>query len=239
MRSLFRSFERFGVEYLLVGGQASIAYGAATFSEDVDIWVRPESRNVRRLLKALAALRARVYKLTPPLTRAFLLAGHGFHFEVPGRPLPIYLDVLGRPPRVGPFGAARARARRMATGMGRLPIVSIEDLVALKLTRRLSDYEVISNLVLLRLDEEAAPDRAILKWAARHSFRAEDRRDILRRLGATCTLAQCRRRIAAEVVALQARDTAYWRRRIGVLRRLRQADRLLPQGVPVARLVAP
>ena len=36
MRTLFRSFERFGVDYLLISGQASILYGAATFSEDID-----------------------------------------------------------------------------------------------------------------------------------------------------------------------------------------------------------
>ena len=37
MRRLFRSFDRFGVEYLLISGQATILYGAATFSEDVEI----------------------------------------------------------------------------------------------------------------------------------------------------------------------------------------------------------
>lgn len=41
MRSLFRSFERSGVEYLLISGQASVLYGAALFSEDIDIWLRP------------------------------------------------------------------------------------------------------------------------------------------------------------------------------------------------------
>lgn len=38
MRKLFQSFERVGLEYLLISGQASILYGAATFSEDVDLW---------------------------------------------------------------------------------------------------------------------------------------------------------------------------------------------------------
>jgi hypothetical protein len=37
MRNLFRSFDRFGVEYLLISGQASILYGAATFSEDIEL----------------------------------------------------------------------------------------------------------------------------------------------------------------------------------------------------------
>jgi|PlaIllAssembly_1097288.scaffolds.fasta_scaffold1751057_2 hypothetical protein len=37
MRRHIRAFEAADLAYLLIGGQASIAYGAATFSEDVDI----------------------------------------------------------------------------------------------------------------------------------------------------------------------------------------------------------
>jgi hypothetical protein len=33
-RSLFRNVSRRGVEYLLISGQASVLYGAATFSDD-------------------------------------------------------------------------------------------------------------------------------------------------------------------------------------------------------------
>jgi hypothetical protein len=238
-RSPFRSFERFGVDYLLLGGQASIAYGAATFSEDIDIWVRPDPQNVRRLLQALAALRARVYKLTPRLTRRFLKAGHGFHFEIPSQELPIYLDVMGSPPRVGTFSAARRRAGVFPTGMGLLPVVSIEDLVALKKTRRLSDYEVISNLVRIRLAQNPEPPRRLLQWAAQNSFRAEDRWAILRRLGERPSLSHCRKQIAAEVLDHQTRDTVHWRKRIAELRRLWRRRLLLPEGLAVATLLSP
>ena len=61
MRKLFSSFERAGLEYLLISGQATVLYGAATFSEDVDLWIRPTSANARRLLLALADRRARVH----------------------------------------------------------------------------------------------------------------------------------------------------------------------------------
>ena len=236
-RSLFRAFERFRVDYLLLGGQASIAYGAATFSEDIDVWVRPDPLNAQRLLQALAALRARVYKLTPPLTTGLLKAGHGFHFVIPARPLSIYLDAMGRPPRAAGFSTARRRAVIMPTGMGKLPVVSIEDLVALKKTRRLSDYEVISNLVRVRLAAELEPSRRLLEWAARHSFRAEDRRDFLVRLGESPSLSRCRKQIATEITAHQTRDTAYWRKRIADLRRLRRKGLLLPEGLPVAEIL--
>src|SRR6185436_3559751 len=136
MRNIFRSFDRFGVEYLLISGQASILYGAATFSEDIDLWVNPTQANLDNLIRSLAACRARIYKLTPPLTLRNFRRGHGFHFTLPARPDPVYLDIMGRPPRVGSFAAAWRRAQVMKTGWGRLPVVSIEDLIALKKTRR-------------------------------------------------------------------------------------------------------
>jgi hypothetical protein len=240
MRRLFRGFERGGLSYLLISGQASILYGAATFSEDIDIWIEPARENVRRLLAVLASLRASVYKRTPPLTRRYLLGGHGFHFLVPDRPLPIYLDVLGKPPRVGRFSEAARRARAMDAGWGVVPVVSPPDLVKLKLTRRLSDYEVISNLVRLELGRIELPGRRrrnALRWAVRNTFNAEDRARWLAELGAPRSVARCRRDIAREVVGHQARDTAYWRQRIAELRKLCRAAELIPEGKPVAELL--
>ncbi len=237
MRRLFRSFERFGVEYLLISGQAAILYGAATFSEDVDLWIRPTPENATRLLRALAACQGRVYKLTPALTRKNLRAGHGFHFVIPGRPAPVYLDVMGRPPRVGAYRQARRRAHDVATPWGRIPVISIPDLIALKRTRRLSDYEVISNLVQVRLAAERDPTPEVWRWAYRNSYRVEDRLAIARRIGVRRPPAALRRGILAEVARLQAADSAYWRGIIADLRRLLRARRLLAEGTPVAHLL--
>lgn len=237
MRSLFRSFESRKVEYLLISGQASILYGAATFSEDIDIWARPDPTNLGRLLSCLASGRALVHKLTPPLTLRHARQGHGFHFVLPASPLPVYLDVMARPPRVGSFGASARRARDFRTDWGTIPVVAIEDLVALKMTRRLSDYEVISNLVQVRLAEIESPSRDQLRWAALHSFRAEDRVSILGRLGRRANVESCRRSIAREVAAHQARDVRYWKPRLEVLRALRRSGRLWPEGRPLASLL--
>jgi hypothetical protein len=237
MRNLFRSFERFGVDYILISGQASILYGAATFSEDVDLWIGPWPQNVQRVLRALASRRARVHKLTPPLESRFLRRGHGFHFVIPGRPLPVYLDLMGKPPRVGSFSECRLRVRRLETDWGRIPVVGLEDLIALKKTRRFSDYEVISNLVSIRLSEAGSPSRKLVRWAARSTFRAEDRALFLRALGKPTSIDRCRARIAREVEALQARDARYWRPRIAELRKLRRASELWPEGAAVATLM--
>ena len=68
MKSFFRNLEREAVRYLLISGQASILYGAATFSEDVDLWIEATEANIGRFVRALHRSKAVVHKLTPPLT---------------------------------------------------------------------------------------------------------------------------------------------------------------------------
>jgi hypothetical protein len=68
MRPLFRAFETHRVRYLIIGGQASILYGGAHFSQDLDLWVEPSEGNVRRFLDALEGLGARFHMLTPPIS---------------------------------------------------------------------------------------------------------------------------------------------------------------------------
>ena len=117
--NFFQSLESLRVEYLLISGQATILYGAATFSEDVDLWVLPTDKNLEHFVSALRSVAATYYKLTPPLTVENLRRGHGFHFVLPGGPSgDVYLDVMGRPPRVGSFeSAARARSSASKTGV--------------------------------------------------------------------------------------------------------------------------
>jgi hypothetical protein len=159
----------------LISGQATVLYGASTFSEDVDLWVEPAPANWCRLLRALQTAGARVYKLTPPLTLENARRGHGFHFTVPDRGSPAgigYVDIMAVPPRVGTFAAAARRARRFSTDWGRLPVVGPADLVLLKKTRRLADYAVISALV--RITCRRLRSRAQWDWALHQTFEAED-----------------------------------------------------------------
>jgi hypothetical protein len=236
MRRLFSSFERAGLEYLLISGQASVLYGAAMFSEDVDLWIRATPANARKLLLALADQRARVHRLTPALTLRNMRAGHGFHFVVAGRPLDAYLDIMAKPPRVGSFGSAKRRARSMRTDWGMLPVVHPVDLVEIKKPRRLADFDIITNLVLLYLAEKPEPGKAVLRWAAENCFRPEERAAILALLGRRQTVAECALRISKEVFELQARDRAYWSTIIDELRKMRREGKLLADGILVSRL---
>jgi hypothetical protein len=125
----------------------------------------------------------------------------------------------------------------MDTPWGRVPVVSMPELIELKKTRRLYDYEVVTNLVRLRVAEEMKPSRTLLRWAIANSFRAEDRASFRERLGERVDLDQCRREVAADLAVRQQRDAAYWRTRIAELRRMRRNGDLLPVGLPVADLV--
>src|ERR1017187_6453661 len=117
--SFFQSLDRNGVEYLLISGQATVLYGAATFSEDIDLWINPTEDNRDRLLAALRDCQAHYYKLTPPFTVEHLQQGHGFHFSLPGGEADeVFLDVMGNPPRAGAFAAALATARLMESEWG-------------------------------------------------------------------------------------------------------------------------
>lgn len=44
-----------GVEYLIVGGYALAWHGVPRFTGDLDLWIKPERENARRILAALAA----------------------------------------------------------------------------------------------------------------------------------------------------------------------------------------
>jgi len=265
MRELFQAFDDERLEYLLIGGQATVIYGAADFTQDVDIWVRPDVNNFQRLLRSLDSCRARIHELTPPLTLRWGRRGHGFHFLVPAQGSRVPLDVSARPPRVGGFRLARKRARLMDTDWGCLPVVAEEDLVLLKRTNRPQDYAIISRLAMLRIADVDKLPRPLLRWASANAFRVEDLVDLVNRFGdrlratdfaaprATRRLLALRTRgiepspadiafTERELLGAMSRyieaGRAYWIPRIQDLRQLRNSGRLWPEGIPVADVIA-
>ena len=73
MRGLFRAFDREGVDFLLIGGQAAILYGASHFTQDLDVWICPEDRNRKAFLRELRTLRAAGRLLPQGLAASSLL----------------------------------------------------------------------------------------------------------------------------------------------------------------------
>ena len=256
--SFFQSLETHRVAYLLISGQATVLYGAATFSEDIDLWVEPSSGNLERFQAALSAVGARYYKLTPPLEAPYFEAGHGFHFFLgPGESETIFLDVLGRPPRAPSFAAALRERREFATDWGALPTVGIRDLIELKKTQRLADYPIVSALTL-RLLEESAPSLETLAWAAGNLFTAEaffsfnekypawielpppDAPPSLTQIAGRGiehvpdeTIADATRWMAGTMARHQVADRRHWGGIIAQLRHLRSNRILMTEGAPV------
>jgi hypothetical protein len=260
IKSFFQSLEEHRVAYLLISGQATILYGAATFSEDIDLWVEPSAANARRLRAALATTGARYYKLTPPLQSVYLKSGHGFHFCIGDDAAEeFFLDVLGKPPRVRSFAAAVRRCSRFSTEWGTIPTVGLRDLVELKKTQRLADYPVISALTLRAL-REASPSTD-LAWAAVNLFTVESffyfnqrypawvkaapaglPSSIIAAAGLPLaeidekTIADATRWFGSTMLRHQRADREYWRGIIAELRQLRRNRKLMREGMLVAAL---
>jgi hypothetical protein len=180
--SFFRHLEEQSVEWLLISGQATILYGAATFSEDIDLWVNPTASNFDRFRAALQRSQATYYKLTPPLSVEHAVRHHGFHFVLPrtADQADVFIDVMGCPPRVSSFEAARASARQFETPWGSLPTLGIAELVELKKTQRPRDYPIIGRLVLTRIRELGPPWAASdIEWALGNIYSLPELRRLL------------------------------------------------------------
>jgi hypothetical protein len=259
--SFFQRLEAGRVEYLLISGQATILYGAATFSEDVDLWILPTQENLDRFVSVLRAVGATYYKLTPALTLDHLERGHGFHFVLPGGSMgDVYLDVMGRPPRVGSFASATASERVFDTDFGRVRTIGIRELVELKKTQRPEDYPVIGRLTLRFLEELSHVESDDLRWALDNCFGLSDVASVLREHALLASsleppLPDPLRRAALETLEkgdlsattedeldgflegksaeLRKRDRRYWASIIDELRSLRRSGALTSEGALV------
>ncbi len=63
-RDLLAEFNVQGVEFLVVGAHALAAHGVVRATEDLDLWVRPDPENAKRVLAALRAFGAPLQDLT-------------------------------------------------------------------------------------------------------------------------------------------------------------------------------
>ena len=256
IESFFRSLEEHEVDYLLISGQATVLYGAATFSEDIDLWLNPTDVQRAAFLSSLAETDARYYKLTPTFNVDLLTAGHGFHFILPAEP-PIFIDVMGNPPRSRSFDEARADANDMDTPWGRIPTVGIKDLVEIKKTQRLGDYAVIGRLALRHLEGLAKPTAADFAWAVDNIYTLpelstavctyEGAATVCHTIPALAPLAEqlaadepsveaeanAEQHLVDRILACQQRDRLYWRPIITRLRELRSGGELVAEGTVV------
>jgi hypothetical protein len=86
-RDLLAEFNAHNVEFLVVGAHALAAHGHVRATEDLDVWVRPDAGNAKRVIEALRAFGAPLHDLTEQD-----LANPGVVFQIGVAPLRI--DVL-------------------------------------------------------------------------------------------------------------------------------------------------
>lgn len=63
-RDLLAEFSVHDVDYLIVGAHALAAHGHVRATKDLDLWVRPDVENAKRILKALKSFGAPIHDLT-------------------------------------------------------------------------------------------------------------------------------------------------------------------------------
>ncbi|MGA8808363.1 MAG: nucleotidyltransferase [Thermoanaerobaculia bacterium] len=63
-RDLLAAFNARGVEFLIVGAYALAAHGLVRATKDLDVWVRPDPANGKRVLAALADFGAPLHDLS-------------------------------------------------------------------------------------------------------------------------------------------------------------------------------
>lgn len=86
-KELLSAFNAHAVEYLVVGAHALASHGHVRATKDLDVWIRPEAQNARRVLAALGDYGAPLHDLSE---EDLALPGVIFQIGV----APVRIDIL-------------------------------------------------------------------------------------------------------------------------------------------------
>ncbi len=120
-KDLLSEFNAHGVEYLVVGAYALAAHGRVRATGDLDVWVRPEPDNAKRVLCALVAFGAPLQDLTE---QDLCHAGIVYQIGI----APLRIDVLTGIDAVAFDEAWPARITARFAGLS-VPVLSVAHLV--------------------------------------------------------------------------------------------------------------
>ena len=153
---LFRALNDADVQYIIVGGLATVLHGYARLTADIDLVVNLEKNEAQKAIKTILAIGLKPRLPVDPLqftdatTRESWINDKNmlvFSFFDPGNPL-LILDVFVREPF--PFKEMKQRAISMDIGGINVPVCAIQDLIAMKTgTGRAKDEEDIKYLLNL------------------------------------------------------------------------------------------
>ena len=138
-KELLLAFNAHNVEYLLVGAHALAAHGHVRATRDMDVWVRPELSNAKKVLQALSDFGAPLSGLTvDDLSRKHTI----FQIGLPPLRIDIITDIDG-------VEFADAWPDRVETSFGGVPtfVISLQHLITNKKTAaRLQDLADVQQL---------------------------------------------------------------------------------------------
>ncbi len=159
------TFQKHKVKALLIGGQASIIYGAVEFSKDTDFVLLLDNNNLRKLSLALKALKAQQIYL-PPLEKKYLAKGHACHFRAGTKEARgLRIDILSRMRGCAPFSALWRRRRTIKiNNQLKIDVLGLTDLVASKKTQRDKDWLMLRRLIEIDILSTTAPSADKIKW---------------------------------------------------------------------------
>jgi hypothetical protein len=147
------------VKFVLIGGLAGVAHGAATLTGDVDICYARYQENLERLVQALAPFHPRLRGVPPDLPFRLdfptLRAGLNFTLTTDLADLDLLGEVLG----LGTFDAVQAAAEEIEVYSLPCLVLTLEGLIrAKRATGRPKDlralHELEALLALKQKDEE-------------------------------------------------------------------------------------
>jgi hypothetical protein len=169
LADLARGLGTLGVRWFLFGAQAAILHGAARLSADVDVTVDLGAHSSRELVEATAR---EGFELRVADAAGFVEATRVLPLVHRASRMPLDLVLAG--PGLEEQFFARATERRVGDVV--VPVVSAEDLVAMKiLAGRPRDLEDVASVVRARRDLDVETIRGTLRLLER----ALDRADLL------------------------------------------------------------
>lgn len=138
-RELLSEFSAKHVEFIVIGAHALAAHGHVRATKDLDVWIRAESMNARRVVEALRAFGV---PLTEVSVDDFAKPGITFQIGVD----PVRIDVITEVDGVTFDEAWPRRLVKVLDGLS-VPVLSRKDLIAnKKATGRLQDLADVEAL---------------------------------------------------------------------------------------------
>jgi len=167
LTDLARGLRALGVRWFLFGAQAAILHGSARLSADVDVTVELGTRSSRELV---AALLRSGFELRVADVGGFVEATRVIPLLHAASRMP--LDIVLAGPGLEDQFFARATERRVGDVV--VPVVSAEDLVAMKiLAGRPRDMEDVASIVRAQRDLDVDAIRDTLRLLERALDRAD------------------------------------------------------------------